>query len=292
MSSSAPPRPRSALPSSPSALRRVMESLPPSKEVLEVYRAKVRSFEEDERRWQRRLASARGMAARAAQAEKDKDEKEAELRALRGAIVEMEGAVAAERKRSAKLQAENDRLKVMMTANLVVVVGGGEARNNGCGCCSSPLPRSPALTSGARWRSSSGRPGGARPTWTGSSPGWTRTRTRRPGRCSRSSSGGTSGTPRCGQWFHTRATSKLGEVRQKKTPTTFLCKQGRPARRGIQKTAGSLKLEIASLESQLLEQERCHLEQVSALENERRILRREQDQLLGQYEEKAGELAR
>ncbi len=102
-----------------------MESLPPSKEVLEVYRAKVRSFEEDERRWQRRLASARGMAARAAQAEKDKDEKEAELRALRGAIVEMEGAVAAERKRSAKLQAENDRLKVMMTANLVVVVGGG-----------------------------------------------------------------------------------------------------------------------------------------------------------------------
>ncbi len=71
-----------------------------------------------------------------------------------------------------------------------------------------------------------------------------------------------------------------------------MCKQGRPARRGIQKTAGSLKLEIASLESQLLEQERCHLEQVSALENERRILRREQDQLLGQYEEKAGELAR
>ncbi len=49
---------------------------------------------------------------------------------------------------------------------------------------------------------------------------------------------------------------------------------------------------MASLESQLLEQERCHLEQVSTLENERHVLLREQDALMGQYEAKAGELAK
>ena len=100
------------VPRDPFSLRRVMDSLPPSKEVLDFYRAKVRSFEEDERRWLRRLTSARGMAARAAEAEVKIDQREAEIRALRAALVEMKGAVGAERKRTAKLQAENDRLKV------------------------------------------------------------------------------------------------------------------------------------------------------------------------------------
>ena len=75
-------------------------------------------------------------------------------------------------------------------------------------------------------------------------------------------------------------------------PAIFLLlTQHRPSRRGVEKTAETLKLEIAALECQLQEQERCHLEQVSALENEARLLRREQEDLVQQYEGKAGELA-
>ncbi len=83
-------------------------------------------------------------------------------------------------------------------------------------------------------------------------------------------------------------TSVLSDQLRKHVQAT----KDRPPRRGLQKTTEGLKLEIASLEQQLTEQERCHLEQVSTLENERRILLRDQDAIFGQYEEKAAELAK
>ncbi len=101
-----------ALPRDPVALRRILDALPPSEEVLHFYRQKVRSFEAEERRWQSRLASSRGAARRAADLEAARDAKDAEARALRGALVEMQGAVAQERKKGARLQADNDRLRV------------------------------------------------------------------------------------------------------------------------------------------------------------------------------------
>jgi len=56
-------------------------------------------------------------------------------------------------------------------------------------------------------------------------------------------------------------------------------------------TIDSLRLEVASLETQLIEQERCHAEQVSSLENERRSFSRQLDEAFRRHEEKTEELA-
>ncbi len=101
------------LPKDPAALRKVLDSLPPSQEVLDFYRKKVRQFEAEEKRWQQRATQARGAVAKMAELEGQKEEAKNEVRAMRRALVEMQGAVAMERKRASKLQAENDRLKVV-----------------------------------------------------------------------------------------------------------------------------------------------------------------------------------
>ncbi len=45
-----------------SALSSALRSLPPSAEVLQFYRERLRSFEGEERRWLRKLSAARGLA--------------------------------------------------------------------------------------------------------------------------------------------------------------------------------------------------------------------------------------
>ena len=50
-------------------------------------------------------------------------------------------------------------------------------------------------------------------------------------------------------------------------------------------------MEILTLEHQLLEQEKCHMEQVSTLENERRLHARDQDGVRDQYESRIKELS-
>ena len=58
------------------------------------------------------------------------------------------------------------------------------------------------------------------------------------------------------------------------------------------RTPQSLRLEIATLEAQLLDQERYHVEQVSVLENERRVREKECDALRDQFNAKMAELAK
>lgn len=53
-----------------------------------------------------------------------------------------------------------------------------------------------------------------------------------------------------------------------------------------------MKLELATLEHQLVEQERCHLEQISSLEQERRQLYRENGSIREQFKVKIDELAK
>ena len=60
----------------------------------------------------------------------------------------------------------------------------------------------------------------------------------------------------------------------------------------INRSVQGLRLEIATLESELLDQERCHVEQVSTLENERRLREAECDALRRQFQEKLAEMAR
>jgi hypothetical protein len=79
---------------------------------LDFYRRKVQSFEAEEKRWRERLRASSGMAARAAKAEEAAERTRGEVRALRAATVELQSALAMERKRAAKMQGENDRLKV------------------------------------------------------------------------------------------------------------------------------------------------------------------------------------
>ena len=59
----------------------------------------------------------------------------------------------------------------------------------------------------------------------------------------------------------------------------------------LSRTPQSLRLEVATLEAQLLDQERYHVEQVSVLENERRVREKECDALREQFNVKMTELA-
>ena len=59
----------------------------------------------------------------------------------------------------------------------------------------------------------------------------------------------------------------------------------------LHRTPQSLRLEVATLEAQLLDQERYHVEQVSVLENERRVREKECDALREQFNVKMAELA-
>ncbi len=56
-------------------------------------------------------------------------------------------------------------------------------------------------------------------------------------------------------------------------------------------TVESGRLEILALEAQLMEQEKCHLEQISMMENERRLNARDREAERVQYEERIAELS-
>merc|ERR1711970_561543 len=53
----------------------------------------------------------------------------------------------------------------------------------------------------------------------------------------------------------------------------------------------SARLEILALENQLNEQEKCHLEQIAMLENERRLNAQDREAERNQYESRIGELS-
>ena len=59
----------------------------------------------------------------------------------------------------------------------------------------------------------------------------------------------------------------------------------------LARTAGTARLEIISLENQLIDQEKCHMNQISQLESERRISKRDRDSERDQFEHRINELS-
>ena len=59
----------------------------------------------------------------------------------------------------------------------------------------------------------------------------------------------------------------------------------------LRRTVESARLEILALENQLNEQEKCHLEQIAMLENERRLNAKDREAERNQYEGRIAELS-
>ena len=59
----------------------------------------------------------------------------------------------------------------------------------------------------------------------------------------------------------------------------------------MKRTEESGRLEILALENQLMEQEKCHLEQIALMENERRLNARDREAERTQYETRIAELS-
>ena len=59
----------------------------------------------------------------------------------------------------------------------------------------------------------------------------------------------------------------------------------------LKRTAGCTKLQMTALETQLVEQEKCHLEQLSQLENERKVNLRDRETERAQFEHRIKDLS-
>ena len=97
--------------SSPSLLS-ALRSLPPSQEVLDFYRDKVDRMHQEERQWVRRAAGEAAAAAKLLSSEQRLHHAQAEVGALQRGLADVQIAIGQERKRNAKLAAENDKAKV------------------------------------------------------------------------------------------------------------------------------------------------------------------------------------
>ena len=90
----------------------MLKSLPPSRELLDFYHAKLDSFEREERQWLERIAEARKSQKRTLELERRLSDRDAEIAAIRKAVVDLTVAIEQERKRNDKLQKRLERTKV------------------------------------------------------------------------------------------------------------------------------------------------------------------------------------
>ena len=90
----------------------MLKSLPPSRELLDFYHAKLDSFEKEERQWLERISDARKSQKRTLELERRLSDRDAEIAAIRKAVVDLTVAIELERKRNDKLQKRLDRTKV------------------------------------------------------------------------------------------------------------------------------------------------------------------------------------
>ena len=79
---------------------------------MDFYHDKVAQFEKQESEWLGRLSGCRHLLRDHLELTKKCDDKDEEIGRLRKAIVDMQSALSLERKRTAKLQMANDRVKV------------------------------------------------------------------------------------------------------------------------------------------------------------------------------------
>ena len=90
----------------------MLKSLPPSRELLDFYHAKLDSFEKEERQWLERISESRKSQKKTLELERRLSDRDAEIAAIRKAVVDLTVAIEQERKRNDKLQKRLDRTKV------------------------------------------------------------------------------------------------------------------------------------------------------------------------------------
>ena len=91
----------------------MLKSLPPSRELLEFYHSKLDAFEKEERQWLERISEARKSQKRTLELERRLSDRDAEIAAIRKAVVDLTVAIEQERKRNDKLQKKLNITKVL-----------------------------------------------------------------------------------------------------------------------------------------------------------------------------------
>ena len=95
------------------SLLEMLRRLPPSKELLDFYHEKVEKFSAEEKKWIHRLSNSKVLTQQIQKLDKEMANQKREISALQKAVADMQSALVQERKISAKIYAENDKLKVI-----------------------------------------------------------------------------------------------------------------------------------------------------------------------------------
>ena len=98
-------------------LLEMLRRLPPSKELLDFYHQKVQDFAAEEKKWLDRLSNSRVLTGQIQKLDKELSNQKREIAALQKAVTDMQSALVQERKISAKIYAENDKLKIQELEN-------------------------------------------------------------------------------------------------------------------------------------------------------------------------------
>ncbi|XP_059090338.1 coiled-coil domain-containing protein 77-like [Tigriopus californicus] len=207
------------------SLRTLLQNLPPSREILAFYQAKVQQFEAEEAEWASKLSSHRDLIEANLHLERQAAVKDEEIGRLQTAVQEMRAALVHERKRSQQLETQNDSLKIQELESRQKMLVLLEI----CGKTDNEITR--LLT-------------------------------------------------------QAKGKEKQDMFIPERIKDYIRRDEKRLNNRRVQRSAENLRLEVLALESQLLEQEKCHLEQVSMLEEDKRNLRHSQEQIRQSYDGK------
>ncbi|TRY70240.1 hypothetical protein TCAL_12834 [Tigriopus californicus] len=189
------------------SLRTLLQNLPPSREILAFYQAKVQQFEAEEAEWASKLSSHRDLIEANLHLERQAAVKDEEIGRLQTAVQEM---------RAALIQELESRQKMLVLLEI-------------CGKTDNEITR--LLT-------------------------------------------------------QAKGKEKQDMFIPERIKDYIRRDEKRLNNRRVQRSAENLRLEVLALESQLLEQEKCHLEQVSMLEEDKRNLRHSQEQIRQSYDGK------
>jgi len=217
-------------------LLEMLRRLPPSKELLDFYHQKVQDFAAEEKKWLDRLSNSRVLTGQIQKLDKELSNQKREIAALQKAVTDMQSALVQERKISAKIYAENDKLKIQELENRRKVLALLEMLGQTDQELVRMLDNQDRVEAGIVTLE--------------------------------------------GEFVPQRIRRYIEKIRNE------------PERlNSLKRTAGSSKLQMTALEAQLVEQEKCHLEQLSQLENERKMSQRDREAERAQFEHRIKDLS-
>jgi len=216
-------------------LLEMLRRLPPSKELLDFYHEKVEKFSAEEKKWLQRLANSKVLTQQIQKLDKEVANQKREISALQKAVSDMQSALVQERKISAKVYAENDKLKIEELENRRKIVALLELAGQTDQELVRMLDNEDRMNLGISLE---------------------------------------------GDFVPQRIRRYIEKIKEEPERLSSL-----------RRTAGCSKLQMTALENQLLEQEKCHLQQLSQLENERKLSQRDREAERAQFEHRIKDLS-